>query len=71
MQQAEAAEAEDSSEDEEVQAPRSKPKMQVPGTQQSVVEDLGEPSEEEEGESTPQPPQGSMVEDLGDASESE
>lgn len=46
MQQAEAAEAEESSDDEEVQAP-SRSRMQVPATQDSVVEDFGEPSDEE------------------------
>jgi len=69
MQQAEAAEAEESSDDEAVQAPRSSSRMQVPATQQSVVEDLGDPSDEEMVEQ--EPPMGSIVEDLGDPSDSE
>ncbi|KAF2825353.1 hypothetical protein CC86DRAFT_295071 [Ophiobolus disseminans] len=71
MQLAEAAEAEESSDDEAVQAP-SRSRMQVPGTQQSMVEDLGDPSDDESMEQ--QPPNGTMasiVEDLGDPSESE
>ncbi|KAH7381292.1 zinc-finger of the MIZ type in Nse subunit-domain-containing protein [Phaeosphaeria sp. MPI-PUGE-AT-0046c] len=88
MQQAEAAEAEESSDDEAVQAPRagtrqlndvkstpavsSRPQalslQQLP--QSSMIEDLGEPSDD--GEPSQQaPPMSSMVEDLGDPSESE
>lgn len=67
MQQTEAAEAEDSSDDEAVQAPKSE--MLVPATQQSIVEDLGEPSGDEDMEE--EPPTASMVEDLGGPSESE
>jgi hypothetical protein len=87
MQQAEAADAEDSSDDEAVQAPKRNvrqldgsndarhlpSRLQIPSTQQppqsSIVEDLGDPSDDESV--SQQPPQGSMVEDLGDPSESE
>jgi hypothetical protein len=87
MQQAEAAEAEESS-DEEADAPPSRgprqvdgsndtpassSRLPVPSTQQppqsSIIEDLGDPSEDES--ESQQPPMGSMVEDLGDPSESE
>ncbi|KAF2026582.1 hypothetical protein EK21DRAFT_115638 [Setomelanomma holmii] len=73
MQQAEAAEAEESS-DEEVQVTRrpndgEDSKLQVPGTQQSIVEDLGDPSDVES--EVQQPLMSSMVEDLGDPSDSE
>lgn len=91
MQQAEAAEAEESSDDEDVQAPRagtrqadtkgsapSSSRLQVPSTQgppqSSIIEDLGDPSDDEEpSQHTLQhaPPMSSMVEDLGDPSESE
>ncbi|KAH7074086.1 zinc-finger of the MIZ type in Nse subunit-domain-containing protein [Paraphoma chrysanthemicola] len=80
MQQAEAAQAEESSEDEEVVRPKdhrvpngSNSRLQVPSTQQppqsSIVEDLGDPSDDES--EMQQPPMGSMVEDLGDPSDSE
>lgn len=77
MQQAEAAEAEESSDDEAVQVPRAsararprvKEEERVPATQQTIVEDLGDPSDDDEDEAPP--PTASMVEDLGDPSESE
>jgi E3 SUMO-protein ligase NSE2 len=82
MQQSEAAEAEESSEDEAVQAPRgsarqvngsNSSRLQVPSTQQpprsSIIEDLGDPSDDES--ISQQPPVGTMVEDLGDPSGSE
>ena len=89
MQQAEAAEAEESSEDEAVQAPRAgtrlsdnvkstpaaSSRLQVPSTQRppqsSIIEDLGDPSDDDEEPSQQAPPMSSMVEDLGDPSESE
>jgi hypothetical protein len=86
MQQAEAAEGEESSDDEDAQPPSRGPRhldgsndtptssrLQVtptqPPPQSSIVEDLGDPSEDESD--LQQPPMGSMVEDLGDPSESE
>jgi hypothetical protein len=81
MQQAEAAEAEESSDDEAETkhfagsngAPRSSAMLRDSNTQQppqaSIVEDLGDPSDAESA--SQQPPMGSMVEDLGDPSESE
>lgn len=75
IQEAEAAAAQESS-DEEEQVPRARksvpaPKLEVPSTQQphqsSIIEDLGDPSEDE----SQQPPASSMVMDLGDPSESE
>ncbi|KAF1912108.1 zinc-finger of the MIZ type in Nse subunit-domain-containing protein [Ampelomyces quisqualis] len=77
IQNAAAAEAEESS-DEEDQAPRgstsgSSAKLQVPSTQQppqsSIIEDFGDPSEDES--MSQQPPASSIVMDLGEPSESE
>jgi|TARA_R110002003_G_scaffold62_9_gene5623 hypothetical protein len=81
MQQAEAAEAEESSDDEK-QVPRRKDQefagssgsgLRAPSTQHpprsSIVEDLGDPSDD--GSEVEQPPMGSMIEDLGDTSDSE
>jgi hypothetical protein len=81
MQQAEAAEAEESSDDEgetkhfdgSNDVPGSSA-IQVLATRQpppaSMVEDLGDPSDGE-SQSQERPPLSSMVEDLGDPSESE
>jgi hypothetical protein len=75
MQQAEAAQAEESSDDEAEtkhfsgsnNAPSSSAMLQP--SQASIIEDLGDPSDAES--IAQQPPLGSMVEDLGDPSESE
>jgi hypothetical protein len=81
VQQAEAAEAEESSDDEgetknfdgSNDVPDSSA-IQVPSTQQppqaSIIEDLCDPSDGE-SQSQQRPPVSSMVEDLGDPSESE
>jgi hypothetical protein len=87
MQQAEAAEAEESPDEEADEPPSQGPRhldgsndarasssrLQVPSTQpphqSSIIEDLGDPSEDESV--SQQPPMGSMVEDLGDPSDSE
>jgi hypothetical protein len=80
MQQAEAADAENSSDDEAARAPKRgtrqldgsndmpdpSSRVQIQSTQQSsIIEDLGDPSDDE------QPPNSSIVEDLGDPSSSE
>lgn len=80
MQQAEAVQAEESSGDEEVVRPKdqkvpngSNSRVQILSTQQppqsSIVEDLGDPSDDESD--VQQPPMSSIVEDLGDPSDSE
>jgi hypothetical protein len=87
MQQAEAADAEDSSDGEANQpssqvprhldgsndTPASSSRLQVRSTQlppqSSIIEDLGDPSDDESA--SQQPPMGSIVEDLGDPSDSE
>jgi hypothetical protein len=73
MQQAEAAEAEESSDDGSNDVPGSSA-IQVRATRQppqaSMVEDLGDLSDGE-SQSPQRPPLSSMVEDLGDPSESE
>jgi hypothetical protein len=76
MQQAEAADAEDSS-DGEGNQPSSQVLRHLDGSnetpqqppQSSIVEDLGDPSDDESV--SQQPPMGSIVEDLGDPSDSE
>jgi hypothetical protein len=74
MQAIEANEQAESSDDDEVQAPQNTAQqVQVAATQQppqsSIIEDLGEPSEDEL--MSPQPPRSSNVEDLGDPSDSD
>ena len=71
MLKAEAEEAEgsddDDDDDEAVQAPKSD--ARIPATQQSIIEDLGGPSDDEDMQE--EPPVGTRVEDLGDPSVSE